>query len=79
MLSITIELLGWVATLLVLVGFWLNADKKLKYALIIWIIGDIAWIIYDYLINNWSHATLSTIIIFINLYGLFKQHVNDKK
>lgn len=74
-----IETIGWTATILVLLGFWLNANKKLTYALIIWIIGDIGWIIYDYLINNWSHATLSTIIIFINLYGLYKQRINDKK
>lgn len=71
--------MGWSATILVLLGFWLNADKKLTYALIIWIIGDIGWIVYDYLIDNWSHATLSTIIIFINLYGLYKQNKTKEK
>jgi len=39
-------------------------------AFIAWIIGDILWIIYDYHITNWSHLSLSTIIIFINVYGI---------
>lgn len=62
-------LLGWACTATVLLGFYLNAIRKYHIALITWIIGDLGWIVYDYLINNWSHATLSTLIIVINLYG----------
>jgi membrane-bound ClpP family serine protease len=69
---VIIEILGWLCTLLVLVGFIFNANKKLVVALIIWIIGDVGWIIYDFYINNFSHATLSTAIILINSYGLYK-------
>ena len=69
-----IEFLGWVATILVLVGFVLNSKKRFYPALIIWIIGDVLWIIYDVLINNYSHCALSTIIIIINTYGLFKNN-----
>lgn len=65
-----IEILGWFSTLLVLIGFVLNAKKQLYWALIIWIIGDIGWIIYDIAIDNYSHCTLSTIIILINGYGI---------
>ena len=68
-----IEVLGWVSTLLVLIGFYLNANQRLIPALIVWIIGDVGWIIYDIVINNYSHMTLSTIIILINSYGIFKQ------
>lgn len=64
-----VEILGWICTLLVLSGYWLNAINKYALAMAVWIIGDIGWIIYDYYISNWSHATLSTIIIFINIYG----------
>lgn len=67
-----ISFLGWICTILVLIGFLLNANKKLIPALIIWIIGDVGWIIYDYFIDNWSHATLSSIIILINVYGIYK-------
>lgn len=67
-----IEILGWICTGLVLLGFWFNANKNHIYALVFWIIGDLGWITYDYFINNWSHATLSTTIILINIFGIFK-------
>ena len=67
-----IEILGWICTLIVLLGFILNANKKLVTALIVWIIGDVGWIVYDYFIDNFSHAFLSTSIILINSYGLYK-------
>lgn len=73
-----IEIVGWLCTILVLIGFLLNANKKLYWALIVWIIGDVGWIIYDYFIDNWSHATLSSIIILINLFGLFKNAKNKE-
>ena len=68
-------LLSWLCTILVLIGFVLNSRKQLLPALIIWIIGDIGWIVYDYYISNWSHAVLSTVIILINIYGIY----NTKK
>lgn len=67
------EILSWLCTLLVLVGYYLNSNGKLVPALITWCIGDIGWIIYDFHISNWSHATLSTIIILINVRGLWKK------
>ena len=67
-----IQILGWLCTGLVLSGYLLNANKKFHLALIIWCIGDVGWIIYDYHIDNWSHAALSTIIILINIYGLIR-------
>jgi hypothetical protein len=37
-----------------------------------WCVGDLGWIVYDIHINNLSHATLSLIIILINLFGIYK-------
>lgn len=65
-------LFSWGCTILVLLGFIVNANKQYKLALLLWIIGDVGWIIYDAFISNWSHAFLSTSIIFINLYGMYK-------
>ncbi len=65
-----ISLLGWLATIILLAGYILNSSNKRMAAFIAWIIGDILWIIYDYHITNWSHLSLSTIIIFINVYGI---------
>ena len=70
-----IEILGWVSTALVLIGFGLNANGRLHYAMLSWIVGDIGWITYDFFIDNYSHLVLSLVIIAINVYGI----VNLKK
>lgn len=72
MKSNIIEIFGWVCTSIILIGFWLNANNRYKLAMIVWTIGDLNWIIYDYFINNWSHGALSMIIIVINIYGLIR-------
>lgn len=66
------EVLGWICTILILAGYLLNSNQKTKYAMIVWTVGDLGWIVYDYYINNLSHATLSVVIILLNLYGLYK-------
>jgi hypothetical protein len=67
-----IETLGWVSTLLIVIGYWLNAKGIRRNAMLIWIIGDIGWILYDILIFNISHLALSAILISINIYGIYR-------
>ena len=67
-----IEVLGWISTALVLVGYFANARGLTKTAMITWIIGDIGWITYDIFISNISHMVLSLVIICINLYGIYR-------
>lgn len=64
-----VELLGWLSTALVLIGFGLNSKGKSKSAIIFWILGDIGWITYDIFISNFSHMVLSFVIIMINIIG----------
>ena len=66
-----IEVLGWTSTALVLLGYILNAKPHFKAAMVVWIVGDIGWITYDFYIDNISHLVLSAVIISINLYGIF--------
>ena len=66
-----IEFLGWISTALVLLGYICNARQLFTYAMIAWIIGDIGWVTYDFLIDNFSHLVLSIIIIAINVYGMY--------
>ena len=73
-----IEVLGWTSTVLVLLGYVLNAKMRYKAAMITWIVGDIGWITYDFFITNISHLVLSVVIISINLYGIY-QHKMAKK
>ena len=67
-----IEVLGWISTALVLIGFMTNAAGRPTSAMILWIIGDIGWIIYDIKIQNTSHMVLSLVIIAINFYGIYR-------
>ena len=67
-----IELLGWVSTLLVLLGYIMNARGNSKLAMITRIVGDTGWITYDFFIDNLSHLVLSLIIIAINVYGIIR-------
>ena len=66
------ELVGWVCTLLVLVGYYLNSIQKHIPAILVWVIGDIGWIVYDLYINNISHLSLSALIIVLNSYGMYR-------
>ena len=70
-----IEILGWLSTVLVLIGYIFNAKSRYILAMIAWIIGDIGWITYDLFIDNFSHMALSLVIITINVYGI----INLKK
>ena len=67
-----IEILGWLSTSLILLGAGVNAYGKSAMAMLIWVIGDIGWLIYDIFINNYSHFTLCIIIILINVYGMYR-------
>jgi hypothetical protein len=67
-----IDLLGWVSTALVLLGYITNARGYHKWAMITWILGDCGWIIYDIYIQNISHLVLSLVIILINLTGIYR-------
>jgi hypothetical protein len=73
------ELFGWICTIMIVIGFILNSIGNLKYAIYVWIIGDIGWILYDLSIRNYSHLALSIIIIIINVYGLYKLKENEDK
>lgn len=73
-----VDTLGWISTILVLIGYVLNAKRLHNYAMISWIIGDIGWITYDFFIANFSHLVLSLIIIAINLYGIWNLLLTNK-
>lgn len=67
---IWIEAMGWIATALVLIGYWCNATERRQAAFTVWVVGDVLWILYDVLIQNWSHMVLSGTIIALNVYGM---------
>jgi hypothetical protein len=67
-----IDIIGWIATGLVLIGYWLNSNQLHYQAMIVWISGDIGYITYDILQKIYPHLMLSCFIIILNLYGIYK-------
>ena len=67
-----IELIGWISTAAILLGAYFNARGKSALAMYIWIVGDLGWITYDMYIHNFSHLTLSGVIILLNCYGIYR-------
>ena len=68
MSEISIEWLGWLATILLLIGYYLNA-KKIIESWIIWIVGNTAMLIYASVIHSYSIVFLSFTLIMLNVYG----------
>ncbi|MBT3479631.1 MAG: hypothetical protein HOA15_02770 [Candidatus Marinimicrobia bacterium] len=63
-----IELLGWIATALLLIGYYLNAKKNLN-SWLVWLVGNSVMLIYALFINSYSVAFLSVVLVFLNIYG----------
>jgi uncharacterized protein with PQ loop repeat len=64
-----IEILGWVATLVIIVSFLVNDIKTLRTFSLI---GAILWIIYGFVIQSSSIVFLNLVIIGIQIYKLYK-------
>lgn len=63
-----IEILGWIATAILLVGYYLNAKKYIS-SFIIWFTGNALMGIYAYVIESFSVVALSIVLMVLNLYG----------
>ena len=66
--EISIEWLGWIATMLLLVGYYLNA-KKLITSWFFWFVGNIIMLVYAIMIESYSVAFLSVFLMGMNVYG----------
>lgn len=64
-------ILSWICTILILLGFYLNARQKLKLALITWMFADVGWVIFNFHIQNYAGLFQCAVIILINLYGIY--------
>ncbi len=63
-----VEVLGWIATAILLIGYYLNA-KKLISSWIFWLAGNTVMLVYAMLISSYSVAFLSVVLIGMNIYG----------
>ncbi len=67
-----IETIGYIATMLVLIGYALNSQQRYLAACVTWIIGDILWVTYDIMIQNVPHTILSALIIALNIRAIYR-------
>ena len=65
---ISVELIGWVATALLLIGYYLNANKQIS-SWSFWFIGNATMLAYALLIQSYSVACLSLALMGLNIYG----------
>lgn len=61
------ELIGITGTILILIGFLSNSEKKIR---IFDMIGSACFVTYGILIHAWSNILLNGILIFVHLYKL---------
>ncbi|MBC8416946.1 nicotinamide mononucleotide transporter [bacterium] len=66
--EINIEWLGWIATIILLVGYYLNAKKKIS-SWYFWFFGNVVMLVYAILIQSYSVAFLSMFLMGMNIYG----------
>ena len=71
------NLIAYMGTALVLIGYALNSQSRITEAAIAWIIGDALWITYDIAIANAPHAVLSLIVIALNVRLLWRTHLSN--
>ena len=64
----SIDIVGWIGTIMIMFGYYFNA-KKIKTCFIIWGLGNIAFLIYSYVINALPQLAISLFVICMNVYG----------
>lgn len=64
-----IEILGWVATLIIIISFLVNDIKTLRTFSLI---GAILWVVYGFVIQSSSIVFLNLVIVGIQIYKLYK-------
>ena len=62
------KIIGWLGALLVIFGYYLNANENVM-SWIVWIIGNMAVGSYSVYKKAYSTAMMSLIILFMNIYG----------
>jgi len=65
------EIIGWLATVLILIGYYLNAKKYIS-SWLLWCLGNLLMMIYSIGINATPQVVLAFILMMLNIYGYVK-------
>jgi len=69
------EILGWIATIISIIGIILNA-KKIIYCWPVWLLSNILWITYFSVLKNGPSIVLWIVFSIFNIYGWIKWKQN---
>ena len=69
-----IETIGWFGALLVVGGYYLNANGFIS-SWVVWVIGNLCVAGYSWYKKAWSTLTMSIIIAIMNIYGYYKSRL----
>ena len=65
----------WIITLVNLLGTFLNCKKKVS-GFIIWLICNVAWMLYDIISGNYARAVLDVVQGGFCIYGIVEWRKN---
>ena len=71
-----VDLIGWLGTTMIMVGYYLIA-KKYNTCFYVWGIGNVAFLIYSYLIGAIPQIAVSIFVLGMNVYG-YRQWSKDE-
>ena len=63
-----INLIGWLATSLILLGYYLNA-KQSTSSWVVWFVGNSLMLVYSLLISAGTQVGLAIALLCLNVYG----------
>jgi len=66
-----IDSLGWIATSLILLGYYLNAKQSVT-SWLVWFLGNTFMLVYSIFISAWPQVGLAIALMVLNVYGYFE-------
>jgi len=66
-----VERIGWLGAILVVCGYYLNANQCLS-SWVVWVIGNLCVAGYSAYKKAWPTTVMSIIIAIMNIYGFYK-------
>ena len=72
------EIIGWIGTALILLGYYLNAHKKTS-SWMVWFTGNTAMLLYSLNIMAWPQFTLAIALMILNIYGWLNWSKDDRQ
>ena len=75
-----IEMIGWIGFICILIGYTLNAKKKLS-CFGFWGVGNILFLIYAFLISALPQVAMAIFVLLTNIYGykIWKKEITKIK